>query len=597
MKWAADEVAEDVDSRALQIGQAIIDRGGASMWSAHAQMLCGGDDGTLASKLLIESFGHIGDGPFARNGAGTFDVLAAMSVVCRWGDQLSDEAIDHVRGIFTDGVLHRGNTENHWLMHYTGTLLACERWPDEPVWWNGLTPAATAAEADRWLRGIIDRTARCGHHEYDSPQYHPWHLMPMALLADHAGDQDLRDLAGKAATLYTADMALEYAQGGWAGGHSREGYRENTWTRPGNVSVLQYLYFGGEPFDVTQHSHPLGGIAIGCHWRPSPVLARIANDLAARPYVVRKTKAPREIYRHVDRDPRPVTKYTYMSRSFALGSTQLGIDAPAGPIDLISWDLGWGGPNHSAKVVANHPYRSPLRFSAFLGGVPQTIRRSIASPKPYLQWPDRLFGASPFERMVQHEGALLVLYRIPEDDESPYVNLYLPSTAAWCASADGWLCAEIDDTHFVGVRPIGSYRWDLIKEEDFIDGWLLRIDDLQAGVAVEAVEATQVPGGFEEFVASRGGALALDDWPAAGEVGFRTYAGDELSLHWPGTGEAIGSLNGAPVNHTCGLYEAPSVREAALGTGRVVFIHAGEELVIDFGIDPSAPLLPMRCVG
>ncbi|MBT6148582.1 MAG: hypothetical protein HOH74_24320 [Gemmatimonadetes bacterium] len=586
----------DVDLRAMEIARKIVDRGGGSIWAAHAQMMCG-DDGGAASKALIDQFGSVGDGPFANNGAGTFDVFAAMSVVCRWGDQLSSEAIDHVRRVFVDGVLHRGNTENHWLMHYVGSLLACEYWPDEPVWWNGLSPAATGAEAERWLRGIIDRTARCGHHEYDSPQYHPWHLMPMALLADHASKQDLRDLAAKAATLYTADMALEYAQGGWAGGHSREGYRENTWTRPGNISVLQYLYFGGEPFDEAQHSHPLGGIAVSCHWRPPEMLARIANDLDARPQVVRKTKPPREIYRHVDRPSRPVTKYTYMSRSFALGSTQLGIDPPAGPIDLVSWDLGWGGPKHSAKIVSSHPYRSPLRFSAFLGELPHTIRRSVGSPKPYLQWPDRLFGASPFERMTQHEGAILVLYRIPADDEVPYVNLYLPSAQAWRTGGDGWLCAQIQDTHFVAVRPIGEYRWDLIKEEDFIDGWLLRIDDLQAGVAVEAVEAADVPGGFDAFVASRSGTLDLQQWPDTGQVRLKTLSGDELRLDWPATEDAVAYLNDTPVDTTCDLYEAPSVKEASLGTGRIVFEHGGEQLEVDFGIDPASAILPMRCVG
>jgi hypothetical protein len=587
---------EDVDSRALQIAEAINERDATSIWGIHASMMCG-QDGDAASALLAEKFGSIGDGAFARNAAGTFDVLAAMSVVCRWGDQLSRESLDHVRTVFTDGVLSRGNTENHWLMHYVGSLLAYERWPDAPVWWNGLTPAATHMEADRWLRGIIDRTARCGHHEYDSPQYHSWHLLPMAVLADHAKDADLRQQAAQAATLFTADMALEYSQGGWAGGHSREGYRENTWTVSGNLGVLQYLYFGGEPFDADRHSHPLGGIALTARWRPPEMVARIALDQSSLPHVVRKTKAPREIPRHADRAPRAVRKYTYLSKSFALGSTQLGIDPPAGPIDLVSWDLGWGGPKHSAKIVANHPYRSPLRFSAFLGGLPQSIRRGIAAPKPYLQWPDRLFGASPYERILQHEGAILVLYRIPEDDEAPYVNLYLPATAAWKDTGNGWLCADMNGTHFVGVRPIGTYRWDLIKEDDFIDGWLLRIDDRCAGVAVEAIEAADVEGGFDAFVSSRTGALDVANWPAQGRATMRTMSGARLEMDWPASGEAVRKTDDQPIDDEYDLYEAPSIAQAKLGDGRIIFEYDGERLELDFGIDAASPLMPMRCVG
>ncbi len=586
----------DVDARARQIADAILERGASSLWSAHASMLCG-DDGRAASALLTEKFGTIGAGAFARNAAGTFDVLAAMSVVCRWGDQLTEESLDHVRTVFTDGVLSRGNTENHWLMHYVGSLLACERWADEQVWWNGLTPAATRDEAERWLRGIIDRTVRCGHHEYDSPQYHPWHLLPMVVLADHAAEADLRDLAGKAATLFTADMALEFSQGGWAGGHSREGYRENTWTYSGNTPVLQYLYFGGEEFDSTRHSHPLGGIAITSRWRPAQILAKIALDEASLPHIVRKTKAPREIYRHAQRDPRPVRKYTYLSKSFALGSTQLGIDPPAGPIDLVSWDLGWGGAKHATKVVANHPYRSPLRFSAFLGGFPQTIRRGIASPKPYLQWPDRLFGASPYERILQHEGAILVMYRIPEEDEAPYVNLYLPATASWTHTPDGWLCADIEGTHFIGVRPVGDCHWDLIKEDDFIDGWLLRLDDPCAGVAVEAVEAADVRGGFDEFVASRQDALDTVGWPTDGQVTLTTMAGTTLEMDWPAAQECVRRINYEIVDDECDLYEAPSVASAKLGDGRIVFEHEGQRLELDFDVDVSRPMMPMRCVG
>jgi hypothetical protein len=456
-----------------------------------------------------------------------------------------------------------------------------------------LPPAAVAAEASRWICGMIERTACYGHHEYDSPQYHPWHLLPMVVLADHAGDRHLREQAAKMATLLTADMALEYFHGAWAGGHSREGYRQNTWTRSGDIAVLQYLYFGDEHFDPERHRHPLAGIAVTAAWKPPALLARMALDREA-PRVVRKTKAAREIFRHSPGQAQPVRKYTYLSRSFALGSTQTGLPgAPAGPIDLVSWDLTWDGPKHSAKIACTHPYRDPRRFSAFLGGLPQTIGRGIAAHKPYLQSRDRLFGATPYERMVQHEGALLVLYRIPETDDDPYVNLYLPMSSAW-RQAHGWLCADMN-SFYVAVYPIGDYRWERIIEDDHIDGWLLRIDSLHAGVALEAVEATDA-GTFEAFVEARvAAAVDTDQWPRPGRVRTTTTDGVELELDWRQSPE-VHRVDGEVVDYErWPLYDAPGVR--APGTGRVVFEHDGERLELDFGVDPKAERLPMRVIG
>jgi hypothetical protein len=244
---------EQVEARARQVAEALATRVN-SLNGAHAALWVK-DDRDTASRIVIERFGRLAPGPFGRNHTGTFDVLATMSLVSRWSERLSEEALEHVRRVFTGGVLSRGNTENHWLMHYAGSLLAAERWSAEPQWWNGLPPAAVAAEASRWICGMIERTACYGHHEYDSPQYHPWHLLPMVVLADHAGDRHLREQAAKMATLLTADMALEYFHGAWAGGHSREGYRQNTWTRSGDIAVLQYLYFGDEHFDPERHRH------------------------------------------------------------------------------------------------------------------------------------------------------------------------------------------------------------------------------------------------------------------------------------------------------------------------------------------------------
>jgi hypothetical protein len=589
-----------VDARAVEIMNAVVERGGNGLWEAHALLALDAHTDRIIDIIRRALAGRT-SAPDGRPTGGPFHTLPCMLLLCRWEDRLPDEGIEIIREFMTRGVLERGNTENHWLMYYVGNLLASERWPEMETTWNGLPPEAMRAEATRWILGMIDRTARLGHHEYDSPQYHIEHMISMIALADHVADPHLRGQAEQTLALFVADMALEYFHGAWAGGHSREGYRQNTWTRTGPIAILQYLYFGGEPFDPATHIHGFGVPAAAARYRPPAVFAAMLAERTF-PHVVKKTKAPRTLYRNVESDPGSVRKYTYMSRSFALGSTQLNLSGPeAGPIDLVSWDLTWNGPRHEAKIVCNHPYRHPGRFSAFLAGFPQHIRRQISTGKPYLQWPDRLFGASPYERMMQHEGTIIALYRIPEDDEAPFVNLYLPKSIAW-VERNGWIMGDAGGFH-VGIYPIGRFAWEDIQESDnasimvlhgdLINGWLLHLSDLHSGLVLEAVESEAV-GSFDAFVEKRAGRPPdLSRWEIEAGVGVETLEGSHLEMIWDGAHR----VDGCPIDYDAyPLYEAPGV-EAPSGEGRMRFRSGEHETRLDFGVDPSKPLIPMRVIG
>lgn len=582
-----EEYRAQVDARAQQMLDAIAP-GANSLWSAHA-LMGQKEGGERVAKLMETQLGKPIVGPFDRVASGTFALLGAMFLVCRWGEELPAEAIERVRQLMTRGILHRGNTENHWLMNYTGNLLAAEFWEEEEIWWNGLSRKAAHAEAKRWILGMIERTAINGHHEYDSPQYHLCHMLSMIALADHARDEQVQQQAEQLLSLLVADMALEYFKGAWAGGHSREGYRQNTWTRTGDIKGLHFLYFGGEEFDPNLHLSGMIGPALTARYRPPALFAEMALDRQT-PHVIKKTKAPRTIYRHVERKSQPVRKYTYMSRSFALGSTQVGLPgAPAGPIDLVSWDLTWDGPDHQAKIVCNHPYHSPGRFSAFLSELPQMIGRSVPTDKPYLQFFDRLFGASPYEQLMQCEGTLIALYRIPEEDETPYVNLYLPEGIAW-EEREGWILGDAGN-FYAALSPIGRYSWTAIKEENLIDGWLVRIEERQAGLVLEVVEAADA-GEFGAFCKARASQpVDLGDWPE--RVAVETTRGQRLEMIYDGAHR----VDGKEVDYDAyPLYEAPGVK-AELGSGKMAFQRGADEVQLDFGIEPGKALLPMRVIG
>ena len=592
---------QQVSARADQVVRHQAGKSGGGLWDLNAHLATGMDDAQVV-EIVRRSLSDQTDGWGGRPAGGPFHVYPCGALIARWPDRLPEEALKIIRDFMMDGVLERGNTENHWLMFYVGNLLAAERWPDEQCMWNGLSAEANRAEATRWILGMIDRTAVNGHHEYDSPQYHVEHMVPMVTLADHAADPHLRHQVEQVLSLYVADMALEYYYGAWAGGHCREGYRENTWRKSGAISALQYLYFGDEEFEPKHHVHGFCIPPATAAYRPPVLFAEMAVD-RSRPHVVKKTKAPRTIYRRVEHEAQPVRKYTYMSPSFALGSSQLGLPGPgSGPIDLISWDLTWRGENQQAKICCNHPYRSPERFSAFLVGYPQQIRRQIGSDKPYLQWPDRLFGASPYERMMQHEGTVIVLYKIPTDDETPFINLFLPRTIAW-VEREGWIMGDTGNGAYVALYPIGPYEWTEIREEgsmrhlaanpDQIDGWLLRIPDVHGGLILEAREAGDEDS-FEAFCTRRAALQPdLSGWPGSDRVAVETMAGNQLEMYYDG----VHRVDGTAIDYDAyPLYEAPGV-DAPMGTGRMSFSHGDLEVRLDFGVDASKPLIPIRVIG
>ena len=563
----------------------------SSLFGAQALFVADITDATQrAEEIVLSNFGSQSASPFALAQMGCFDTFGAMFLLCRWQDDMTEPARQHIKKVMTGNIHGRGNTENHWLMHYTAQLLAAERFVDVDVWWNGLPREVFLAEAKRWILGTIDRTARIGHHEYDSTDYHGWHVLPMIALADHAQDETIRHQAGSMATLLIADMALEYFKGGWAGGHAREGYRENTWTAVGCAAALLYLYFGGPTFGPMQAQQQMAP-ALTSFYQPPAILAAIAND-RSKPRVVKKTKAPRNIYRHVHADAKPVYKTTYTSRSFALGTTQTGLPgAPAGPIDLVSWDLTWEGPKHEAKIVSCHPYVDPGRFSAFLSELPQDIGRTVPAAKPYLQFPDRLYGASPYERMMQHESSAIILYRIPVDDQHPYVNVYLPRSTTWRQQDD--LLFGDAGAFFVTLRLIGEARWDSVHDADFINGWILRLRGDNVGLVIEASEKEEHDD-LDAFVsACSEGSVDLSEWATGNKVGYTTRTGDRLEMTYDGEH----MINGEPIDYTrWKLYEAPEAT-AEMASGIIQFNHAGESLTLDFEVDPAREMIPMRVIG
>ena len=181
------------------------------------------------------------------------------------------------------------------------------------------------------------------------------------------------------------------------------------------------------------------------------------------------------------------------------------------------------------------------------------------------------------------------------------MNIFLPKSLDWC-ERDGWLMADVGG-FYLSLRPIGPYSWleireasnanIMVRQGNLIDGWLLRIDALQPGLVLEAVEAKEA-GGFEAFCRRRASLhLDLNGWPQDGRVAVDSFGETHLEMHYNGPH----LIDGVAIDYEAyPIYEAPGV-EAPLGTGRMTFQQGDDRLELDFGVDGETPQLPMRVIG
>ena len=86
----AEEYGRQVDARSERMIEEMAGRAN-SLWSAHALMVQGQKE--QVEQLVYDQFGKPNLGPFGRVASGTFEIQAAMLLVCRWGDELADEVL------------------------------------------------------------------------------------------------------------------------------------------------------------------------------------------------------------------------------------------------------------------------------------------------------------------------------------------------------------------------------------------------------------------------------------------------------------------------------------------------------------------------
>jgi hypothetical protein len=494
-------------------------------------------------------------------------------------DLLPDSIVQKIRGSYRNRTMYRGDTENHWVMYYTGMYLASQTWPHEPgtAWFNGRSSDENFAESREWLERWMTIATTIGQGEFDSPTYMVVFLTPMLVLREFATDSVMKARAGMMVDLLLADFAAEHLDGNYGGGHSRD-YPEDIINPLGAPSSMwAWLYFGRPRVELWNEVRyrprhrgswetVFGALS---SYHPPAVIEHMALD-RDHPYVHREKKRTRNIIRYSDERNLPVYKYTYMTHDFVLGSLQGGI---LQPIQQHTWDVTFAGQEPNNTIFTLHPFASARELAMFFPEELAFLASEVDRYHKVYTSPDKWNSSSPYEQTFQHLGSLLVLYNIPPGTQQSHINGFFPANLdARDEDSTGWIFCRKGSV-YVGVFPLAPHTWT----KDSVD-WRFRSASLHNGVIVD-VSSTSEAGTFEQFKQElRGRWMDVRGFDSTLTVGFAARDGARMGFTFGGKRILDGRLVEFPSTL---LYDGPWI-QSTVGTGVIRMTDGKTVRVLDF---------------
>ncbi len=225
---------------------------------------------------------------------GMFVIYELMAAYHYGFDEIPPELKSKIWKSFRTRPLYRGDTENHWVMYYSGLYLAAQTWPghDGAFWYTGKSSEENFREAEEWLNEWIKLTTTIGQGEFDSPTYHTVYLAPMFVLAEFAEDPVMKKKAEMMVHYLLADFAVEYLQGMYCGAHSRDYPYDAIEPRKAPMTGWGWLFFGQT--DPVMRTEVFA--AVLSSYRMPDIIYHIATD-RSKPYVHTGTERVRNIIR------------------------------------------------------------------------------------------------------------------------------------------------------------------------------------------------------------------------------------------------------------------------------------------------------------
>ena len=508
---------------------------------------------------------------------GMFYAYSAIGTYLKFRDQLPDSLKRKIRRAFQARTMYRGDTENHWVMYYTGIYLAAQTWPNEDrsQWFNGKSSEENFREAEGWLLHWINLSSTIGQGEFDSPTYFITFIAPMLTLYEFANEPVMKRKAHMMVDLLFVDYASEHLGGNYCGGHSRD-YPEdiiNPLAAP--AATWAWLYFGEPRTELWQGNRyrPRNRgswetiFGATSTYRLPEIIYHIATD-RSKSYVHTETKRVRNVIRFGREMNPPVYKYTYMTRQYALGSLQGGI---LQPIQQHTWDATYVSDKPNNTIFTLHPFFSGKELATFFPEEQKFLSDEVNRYHLVYTNPNKWNSSSPYEQTFQHKNTIIVLYNLDETAQQPHIDGFFPKNLDEREIHNsGWIICRAGSV-FIAVYPLKPSEW---IEEGV--NWRWRSNEKQNGVVVE-VGSTDEDESYQAFK-SRVAQLHPEIINAgkAFTVQYKTRHGD--SMRFTFGGKRV--LNGQTISfHTYKFFNGPFVQsERGSGVVRMTYKNAVREL-------------------
>jgi hypothetical protein len=510
---------------------------------------------------------------------GMFYAYSAIGTYLKFRDQLPDSMKRKIRQAFRARTMYRGDTENHWVMYYTGMYLAAQTWPHEgrSEWFNGKSSEENFREAEGWLNHWINLSSTIGQGEFDSPTYFITFIAPMLTMYDFANDPLMKRKAQMMVDLLFVDYAAEHLAGNYCGGHSRD-YPDDIANPLAAPSALwAWLYFGEPKMELWQENRyrPRNRgswetiFGATSTYRLPEIIYRIATD-RSRPYVHTESKRVRNVIRFGREMNPPVYKYTYMTQLYALGSLQGGI---LQPIQQHTWDVTYASDKPNNTVFTLHPFYSGKELAMFFPEEQKFLSDEVNRYHFVYTNPNKWNSSSPFEQTFQHKNALIVLYDLDETAQQPHIDGFFPKNLDERETHNsGWVFCRAGSV-FIAMYPLKRGEW--IEEGP---NWRWRGNEKQNGVVVE-VGSTIEDGTFEAFkdLVVQGHPEMKHTRESVG-LDYTTRHGDRMSFMFGG--ERI--LNGKTIDFKSYKFFAGPFVLSERGSGIVRMMYNNDVRELDF---------------
>jgi len=563
-----DKGFEQRRQRLLQVAAAEPER---NLFTITAKLMTGAEPRVAAAQLdSLTTDRAIG---------GMFYAYGMMGVYLHTRHLLPDSLQRKIRDAFRTRTMYRGDTENHWVMYYTGMYLAAQTWPGEDGtrWFNGKSSRENFVEAKEWLLHWMEITSTVGQGEFDSPTYMAVFICPMLVLHDFAVDPRMKTRATMMLDLLLADFAAEHLEGSYGGAHSRD-YPEDIINPLAAPSTMwSWLYFGKPEFELWSHTRyrprhrgswetVLGALS---SYRLPPIISRMATDRHT-PYVHRERKRVRNIIRFQEEQNPRVDKYTYMTRDYVLGSIQGGI---LQPIQQHTWDVTFVSDVPNNTLFTLHPYVSGRELAMFFPEEQKFLAGEVDRYHKVYTNPDKWNSSSPYERTFQHRNDLIVLYSIAPGERQAHIDGFFPKNLdERLVDTSGWIFCRKGNT-YIGFFPLKPYEW--IEEEV---NWRWRSASLINGVVVEVASQDEA-GSFGDFCAGLR-TRKMSCTPTDSSMSVRFVARDGKRMEFSTGKHPL--LDGTPVVPSRQLlFDGPWI-QAKSGTGIITLTDGTRSRILNF---------------